>query len=315
MYRFRVLKRKISQKLRGPIWTRHPSTLQLDTHNRCNLNCTYCNVRAGGSFDLPRGKMSSKTIETVLEYFKGFPLWSVAPFMNGEPLLDDRLPQICGLADELCHTSCLIDTNGTLWEQRRMLVHYNLRLVRFTISAVTPETYGKVHGKPLFEEAMCTFNWFRKHKLCSQTPWLHFITTKDNVHEVDRWVRTFRGVGRTVFPVHRSPQYQLESEATKTDELTEPFIVDAKNHRQPLRPARSSKTTPCPNWSILAIGWNGEIMQCCDFPYKFNYGKVGEVDLLEAWQERNKNKMDNACCNDCFLRFPNWKKIMDRYVR
>ena len=306
---------------RKPTWPKHPTTVQLDTHNICNLKCEYCNVQGG--FNLPRGEMPFETVKYVLKYFgdRKIRLWCVAPFMNGEPLLDERLPKIFDMARGLARTSCVIDTNGTVYRNKHFLVHSNLRLVRFTISAATPETYEKVHGKPYLNRALATFYWFLSHKLPHQRVWLHFIATKNNIHELNQWINQFKGVGRTVFTVHRgifknnSKQVALKDfPSFLKDALpNEPFMVNEQNKVEPVGPWRGNRFAPCQCWGIMGIGWNGQIMQCVDFPYRYNYGKVGEVDLLEAWRERLRNKMDNPCCNSCSVRFPNWKKIMDRW--
>jgi len=263
--------------------------------------------------------MPLEMIEELLLYFRGRKLhkllWAVAPFMNGEPLLDERLPRICTMVKDICDTVCVIDTNGTEWRNREFLLHPNLKLVRFTISAITPETYMKVHGRPYFYKALSTFYWFLRHKRKDQIAWLHFITTKNNQHEVEDWVEHFEGVGRTVFPLHRIPEFHVESERGYSQSIKEITMFDAKGNRLPRGPNPSSGLFPCPCWGVLAVSWRGEILQCVDLPYSFNYGKVEEVDLLEAWRERNRNKLDNAGCNGCSQRFKNYKKVMDKYIR
>lgn len=309
----KIVLRKLHQVLISPIWVKYPETIQFDTHNFCDLDCQYCNPQH--SFNLPKGEMPISLIEIILEYFSGKRLlFSIAPFMNGEPMLDARLPQICSMADFYCHTQCLIDTNGTIYANKENLVHPNLKLVRFTISAITPETYEKVHGKPFFNRAMATLDWFLHNKLPSQQAWLHFICCKDNEHEVEKWSYHFRGIGQTIFPVHRSPDLQKDSEIAKGSQIKEPYFVDPKGNKRRLHDPKN-KLKPCPNFDILAISWDGRILQCCDYPYEYNYGKVGETDILEAWQERNRNKMDNACCNSCSLKFPEWKAILDRWIK
>jgi len=316
MIKLESLRRKIG--LYKPAWVSRPTTIQLDTHNFCNLKCEYCNVQ--GSFNLSHGKMPLKTIEYVLRYFQGQKFWCIAPFMNGEPLMDERLPQIMDMAKKYCNTSCVIDTNGTLYENRHLLIHRNLRLVRFTISAVTPETYRTVHGKPLFDKAVSTLRWFLKEKLSHQKAWLHFIATEDNIHELKQYIKRFMGIGRTIFTVHRGLS-QINSEQIglqhfpqflKNAVPNEPIMINEQNKNVPINPWHD-KFSPCQCWGIMPISWDGRILQCVDFPYEYNYGKVGEVDLLEAWKERLQNKMDNPCCNSCSVRFPNWKKLMDRW--
>jgi len=315
-YQTKIGKRWLRWKLGKPVWVKYPDDIQIDTHNYCNLDCQYCNVKASGSYSMPRGKMKTELFEALLKELGKKLYWSVAPFMNGEPLMDERLPMMCDMVKKYNDTLCLFDTNGTLWENRKFLVHPNLKVVRFTISAATEKTYEKVHGKPYFFKAMATFHWFMRHKLPSQVPQLHFIVTPDNISEIEQWIHLFKGVRRSIFPVHRAPSKQLNSEACVTD-LSKPFFVDANENRKPLWTPDGTmmRYYPCPVWGLLPIGWNGEIMQCCDMPYKYNYGKVGEVSVFDAWRERIKNKMDNDCCRDCQLKFPNWKKILDKYVK
>jgi len=317
-YKIKIAKRKLFWKLKGhPIWAKYPDDIQIDTHNFCNLECEYCNVKTSGCYRLPRGKMKTELFEALLKELGKKLYWSVALFMNGEPLLDDRLPVMCDMVKQYTDTMCIFDTNGTLWEKKHFLVHPNLKLVRFTISAATPETYETVHGKPYFHRAMATVHWFMRNKLPTQNIHLHFIVTPHNVHEIEKWIKLFPGVRRTVFPVHRVPLFQKNSEACVTNQLSKPFFVDANNMRANLWVPNNQmmKYYPCPCWGILGVGWNGEIMQCCDMPYKYNYGKVGEISVFDAWQERLKNKMDNDCCRDCKLKFPHWKKMLDKYVK
>ena len=257
--------------------------------------------------------MPTETIEYILKYFGNRLLFSIAPFLNGEPMLDDRLPSICSMAEKYNKTQCIIDTNGTICEKRENLLHRNLRLVRFTISAISPETYEKVHGKPYFDRATSTLQWFLKNKLPTQSAWLHFIACKYNEHEIEEWSRHYRGIGQTIFPLHRS-DVQKNSEMVKGDRVKEPYFVFPNGSIRKLYD-KQTVMKPCPNFDILAVSWDGRILQCCDFPYDYNYGRVREVDLDWAWHERNRNKMDNACCSNCSIRYPNWKAIIDKWIR
>ena len=209
----------------------------------------------------------------------------------------------------------IIDTNGAAWQNRHLLLHPNLKITRFTISAATPETYLKVHGKPYFHRALSTFYWFLRYKHKHQIPWLHFITTRNNQHEVNSWIKHFSGVGRTVFPLHRIPEFHHESEKTLPEKIEEMHMLDAAGNLLKRNPNPKSGLHPCPCWSTLGISWQGDILQCVDLPYKFNYGNVKDTDILEAWRERNRNKLDNDGCRQCSQRFRNYKKVMDKYVR
>ncbi|MFA5365338.1 MAG: radical SAM protein, partial [Candidatus Bathyarchaeia archaeon] len=164
--------RKLRQLVGSPMWVNCPESVQLDTQTRCNLDCVYCNVQKRSSN--PKGTMPIETIRYITEYFKGSKLWCIAPFMNGDPLLEERLPQILDLIGG-SGQEAVLDTNGTFTKNLEMLIHPSLKLVRFTISASTPQTYEKVHGKPLFETAWNSVRWFEKNKLTSQKLWINYI--------------------------------------------------------------------------------------------------------------------------------------------
>ena len=138
-------RRKIRQLIGSPMWVNSPESVQLDTQNKCNLDCVYCNVQK--RFHNPKGEMPLKTIKLITEYFTGYDLWCIAPFMNGDPLLEERLPTILDLISD-SGQSAVLDTNGTFTKNLGMLIHPSLKLVRFTISAynkliVAP--YGSWH--------------------------------------------------------------------------------------------------------------------------------------------------------------------------
>ena len=312
-YKYRIARRKLQYKIGKPIWTEYPDNIMLDLTNRCCNDCVFCNVQH--SFNLPHGDMPLPIAEQVLRHYGKKLFWSIAPFVNGESMLvPDTLQKVCSLSESVCNTQCVIDTTGAVYKNRQALIHRNLKLVRFTISAVTPETYLKTHGRPNFEEAMKTFDFYIKNKLPTQNAWVHFIACKENEHELEQWIEKFKGYGRTVYPMHRGTGIQLNSEIALGSKVEKPFHVFPDGKRVPVHDLMKN-TKPCPCYDILGISWQGEILECVDFPYKYNYGKVGEVDLDKAWKERLKNKMDNECCNSCNLRFSNYKEILNKWVK
>lgn len=317
-------KRKLEEL--NPTWVRAPESLQIDTLNYCSCACEYCNVRQGGSFDIPRGRMETDMIKYIIQYWGRFKeMKIIAPFVNGEPMLDDRLPMICGYTRQHSNAYNLIDTNGTPYANRRFLIDNNLRVVRFTISANTPETYEIVHGRNLFRKAIKTFEWFRDHRLPNQNIVVHFIVTKNNEHEIDEWIQRFEGFLRKVFPLHRMPGIQLDSEQSlgskrewiqsPEDSLeqwkkTRPLFIypDGRRERHVI-----PKYQTCQGMSF-AVMWDGTILHCTDAPPRYNYGHVYEVDMLEAWHERNRARINNPACIACNAKRPDWDEVLRRYV-
>lgn len=294
-----------------PLWLSRPLTIQIDTQNYCNLKCVYCNVRENFGFNLPRGRMTDEMLEGIIKYWGQKVIWAIAPFMDGEPLLETRLPKINYWIKKYTNAICIIDTNGSIWKNRHFLLHPNMKIVRFTISACDPETYKVVHGKDLFSDAVKTFQWFRCMKNPKQKLMLHFIINKFNDHQIEKYIKLFKGVKIRFFALHYGPGQSASKMARGESLYHFPYIVEANGKRH----FEILPNLPCQCWDIMAIGVNGEIMQCPDYPASYNYGNVKDVDMMEAWRERLKNKMDNSYCRECNVKVPNWKQIIDKYIK
>jgi MoaA/NifB/PqqE/SkfB family radical SAM enzyme len=254
--------------------------------------------------------MPWQTFVKAADIFRGNRLiLHFAPFMNGDPMLEDRLPEFVAYAKRTVGCRSSVVTNGTFTPNRRLLVHPDLD-VCFTISAATPETYAKVHGRPLFDAAISNFQWLAHNKRPSQSLRLHFITTANNAHELPAWTDMFKGYQRTVFPVHRSA-LQKDSELVKGQSF-EPYTLDAEGRS--IGSSVWSSKHPCPVWNIMAIGPNGEFMHCCDHPPEYSYGNVFTTPWREAWARRNATRGEHELCQSCSLRRPDYKEIFKKHL-
>jgi len=294
-----------------PRWVMAPTCIQFDTHNYCNLSCVHCNVKQEGSFNLDRGTMKDEVYVKVLEYFRDSRI-NIATFMNGEPLMEPRLDYFNNLAGTISKSKVIIDTNGTLYEHRYKLLNENIKTVRVTINSHDEDIYEVIHGKRLLNDALSTFYWLYDNIKDDVKLSINHIVNKHNVDYVDDFLDVFKGYRINVFPVHYA-ESQTDSLEHKTYELRELFsILENGNVVYPNRIKKASGE-PCQCFNILGIGQKGEIQQCVDFPATNNYGTIYDTDIIDAWKERLKNKMDNECCNTCSLKFDTWKKVMDKY--
>jgi len=334
------MKRRFTYVLRDlheradPSWVKHPSNIQIDTHNYCNLwlngkGCIHCNVKPSGGWNLPRGWMPTEMIRYIIEYWGEHGAKSVAPYINGEPMMEFRLPWICDLCQEN-GMFVVVDTNGTLYKYRERLVHPNLKEVRFSFSAATPEVYEIVHGAPLYKHARKTIEWFLKNKHENQTARLYFITNKYNIHEIERYIKEWEGKARiTLFPLHEVPNIQLESEKSRPepqdywDEITKKIVGEYP--KQPYRPIdiyvngkRKIRHFPpyvaCQGTYSFSISWNGLLLHCTDIPYKYNYGYIYDHDMLEVWHKRNRMKLGHPACSVCNVKHPKHDEILRKYL-
>ena len=303
------------KELNHPPWLDRPFNVQIDTLNYCTLACEYCNVKEGGAFGLPRGRMDDEMLWYIISYWGEHGIGAVCPYVNGEPMLDSRLNRIFDFTVEHTKAINIVDTNGTVWRNRRLLVHPNAKIVRFTISACTRETYKKVHGRDLFKDAIKTFQWFNENKYPEQRLVLHFIVTKNNVHELDDWIRLFAGFKRRIFPLHRMIGMQADSDKVLVEKgfwskTNRPLVVYPNGKKEIMQFRR---TEMCQGTVSISISWDGKIMHCTDAPPKFNYGNVWEVDMMEAWQKRIR-RLNHPACNACTVKRPDWQQFLRRYL-
>lgn len=291
----------------NPKWVDFPTTLQLDTHNYCNLQCIFCNPQ--GSFQIPKGTMSMEMIEYIFTYFKGYEIDYIKPYMNGDGLLEQRLDHITALAKKyIPYAKTETNTNGIAYENRELLVDKNLDSVRFTISANSPEMYEHMHGKPYFNRALQTLYWFKKHKKSNQEIILNFILTGDNRSELESWKKRFSEFKQDIRPLHIGLEQANSNQAKANLSLQEATKLAGIPY-----PLTFSEDRPCNAYHNLAFSWNGYILHCCTAPYHQNYGKLGEVDLLAIWKQQFIKGLDRPCCKACNYKNLHWRAIFKKY--
>jgi MoaA/NifB/PqqE/SkfB family radical SAM enzyme len=300
--------RRLYRKLHGhPRWMDFPTTLQFNTQTRCNLQCIYCNPQ--GSFNVEHGVMPLETIEYVLKYFRGYDIDTVAPWANGDPLLEPRLPRIIDLAKKyIPKAKVVVFTNGVAYKNKWMLKNPKIDVIRFTISASTPETYELVHGKPFYYMALNTLEWVTLNKYPHQELWVNFIPVEANIHELRKWKERFWMYRQDVRPIHEGIG-QLNSDAGKGSFTFE----DARQISTNFKELQFSQDRPCSCWHNMTIDYNGNILHCIDAPTKYCIGKVGEDDLLEVWRRKQLEALDNPICRACNCKNPDWREIFARY--
>jgi MoaA/NifB/PqqE/SkfB family radical SAM enzyme len=303
------LRRKLYEKVQAPLWTRQPTSVQFDTTNRrCSLSCVYCNPQ--NTFINETGDLPMSTMEHVLNEMrrnKMFVEWA-HPFMNSDPLLDKRMPEITKMIYKNLKCQILTSTNGVLYNRRHLLRDPYLHDVCFTISAATPETYNKVHGKPLFDQAVKTVFWLQKNKFWNQRVYLRYILFGGNIHELDAWRKKFHMFPQEIRPLHfggdRATSNKLRNALDKNMEQ----YYDYKQH------VYMRDQLPCNCFHNLAIGYDGSFMQCCDLPYKYSWGHVEEIDLQETWQKRLELGLNHPACRECNQKNLKWKELFEKYV-
>lgn len=296
----RNLYKKYIIKKESSSWKYYPDVLQFDLTNRCNLKCIYCNKQY---FCIKQGELLFSDYVKVLDE-AGKYAREVRLFLNGEPMLDDRLPVFINYCYNFPNLKVIVYSNGSLYEKRELLHNNVLDEIHFTISAATPRTYERVHGKPLFEDAGKTVFWLQKNKYPHQKIFVHFVITKQNIEEIRGWRKLFEGFNQIVSPLHKS--FEQLSSLKCLDDLEGIDTLQYSTLKGRIF------DMPCTCFNNFSIGSGGQFLQCCSASFNFNYGKVGEKHTLLAWRERLDNQLENPVCQSCNLKAKNYKMFFKK---
>lgn len=89
------------------------TALDIETNSRCNLHCTYCPV---SMYDRGDHFMSEALFKKIIDDVAAFPFTykgRISPHFYGDPLLDERLPELMRYTREkLPRAEIIIHTNG-----------------------------------------------------------------------------------------------------------------------------------------------------------------------------------------------------------
>jgi hypothetical protein len=228
------------------------------------------------------------------------------PFMNGDSLTmtGDELDAFLVLGRKyLPNARNVIYSNGADSLKAVMFLNSLLDEIHFTVSASTSETYKRIHGADRFNDVIRTFDMLI-NSWVSDKIYVHFIYNKLNEHELNEWRILF---GRA--KLHISPLHYTDEQTTSLKILDKENMVRGYELGSTANPRILYFWHPCNCYNNLAISWKGEFMQCPDVHYKYNYGKVGEVSIKEAWRKRADDMLNCEGCNSCNLKNRNQKFV------
>ncbi len=118
-----------------------PGYIQIESIIGCDAKCPFC----------PQKKIERKPVimpdwiwKKIVDETRGLGI-TYRPFLQNEALLDKRLPQIISYIKSDPTAIVEINTNGNLLsgKKSKQLIEAGLDLVRFSVDAFSPETYGQ----------------------------------------------------------------------------------------------------------------------------------------------------------------------------
>jgi MoaA/NifB/PqqE/SkfB family radical SAM enzyme len=306
-----------------------PDFIEVETSTLCNLKCTMCEHSYWCE------KNQNMSYEQFLHILNQFPrLKWIGLTGIGESYLNpdfDRMLTECkrrGLYIENFDNFTLLNE-----EHARKLVELKVDKLYVSLDAATKETYEKIRVGAKWEEVINNIKTLDriKKEMNSYEPefWFHFIVSKDNKHEMIKYLEMINGLGIDC----RQVQFTILLHAYK--EIADKFIdVSPEEKEEIIKKGEElglnvsfnmntqDKTSLCPRsnctlWMMPFIFVDGTVISCCSmneqndraWQKKVSLGNIFQQNFRDIWYgEKYKNlckcNSENKIsehCERCFL--------------
>ena len=283
-----------------------PKFYEIETVNTCDARCVMCEI----DFSKPTALIPDDLFEKIaveLSDYRG-QVEKVSLYRDGEPLLDNKIPQrIRRLKD--AGVKCLnISTNGSLLHKKgKALLESGLDEIYINIDSLKKEVYEKIRVGLIFEniyENILGFIRLRDELNPDLVIRIQMIVQETNFDEVDDWVKHWEDKLSINDHIVAAKAHNWGSQIG---------VMDFKDEYDP-------NDVPCVSlWGTCIIHQNGTVVLCAiDTHEKMPIGNLHEQSIAEIWQnseelkkmrkvhldgQREKVKM----CDGCTL----WRKSSD----
>ncbi|MCR9140716.1 MAG: radical SAM protein [bacterium] len=253
-----------------------PMFLHIETSYKCNFRCPMC-VQGIPALRDKFGyeeAMTTEKITGILKEAQKYNCPSISFQGDNEPFLIREIVDWFKLAADHGFLDIMVNTNGSIMTERlaEQIIKSGLTRIRFSLDAITEETYSKIRLGGVFEKTMRNIDLFlrKREELGSELPkvGVNFVRMKQNEHEVDDFVKYWND----------RVEYVVIQDFMTPD--TEGDYEDLSGHRE-----EKEDTFKCNQpWQRLYIRGNGEVTPCCAmFSSYLKMGDIGETSLKDIW--------------------------------
>lgn len=282
--------------------TEFPLFLHIESNYKCNFRCPMCTQ---GVPELKKKFGYSERLEThdiakILEQAKQYKCPSISFQGDNEPFLVKQMPDWFRMAKDAGFQDIMVNTNGSVMNENlaMRIVESGLTRLRFSLDAITSETYSKIRLGGNFAKVMQNIEAFLavRSRLKSALPkvGVNFVKMALNAHEVEAFEHYWTDkVDYIVIQDFMTPDIQGDYHHLD--------VVD----RAPAPEFR------CPQpWQRLYIRGNGDVTPCCAmFSSYLKLGNIHEHSLVELWNSPEAKSLrklhaegrlrENAVCLKC----------------
>jgi len=261
------------------IETDFPMFLHIEPNYKCNFKCPMCTqgvpeLKEKFGYD---EALATKDISNMLDQAKAAGCPSVSFQGDNEPFLIKQIPDWFKMAKDAGFVDIMVNTNGSVMTERlaTRIIESGLTRIRFSLDAVTEDTYSKIRIGGNFTKVYKNINLFLKirEQLGSKLPQVgvNFVKMAVNAHEEEAFKQYWsEKVDYIVMQDFMTPDIQGDFSGLD--------IVD----RAPVHEFRCQQ----PNQRLYIKG-NGDVTPCCAmFSSYLKLGSIHEQSLSELWNSK-----------------------------
>jgi radical SAM protein with 4Fe4S-binding SPASM domain len=282
--------------------TEFPLFLHIESNYQCNFRCPMCTQ---GVPELKEKFGYSERLETqdiakILEQAKQFGCPSISFQGDNEPFLIKQIPDWFRMAKDAGFQDIMVNTNGSVMNERlaTRIVESGLTRLRFSLDAITNETYSKIRIGGNFKKVMQNIEIFLNIRSRLQSPLpkvgVNFVKMAINAHEVEAFEQYWANkVDYIVIQDFMTPDIQGDYRHL---DVAERSSIPEFRCQQP--------------WQRLYIRGNGDVTPCCAmFSSYLKLGNIHENSLIDLWKSPQAKELrrlhaegryrENAVCLKC----------------
>lgn len=285
----------------------YPKAIEVEVTTRCNLRCTICEHTY---WKEPSRDMSFEEFKKIIDQFPKLKWIGVtgigSSFLNKDFLKMLRFLKSKSIYVEMFDSFTQIDEKVA-----RELIEIGVDKIYLSIEAATKETYEKIRVGANFEKVLDNVKALIRLKKEMKTPipelWFHYITTKDNVHEMPQFVELVHSLkaeetgGTLLYWTDLLAFKEVEELVTDIPEEIKQ-AVKKKGEELGVEMWWNQNVTPCQpiskcvRWTEPFILVTGHVQPCCvineanqrDFQKKYAAGNLLEKPFSEIWVNEYK---------------------------
>lgn len=285
-----------------PYFVPYPPFIEVEVTTKCNLKCVMCEHTYWNA----KGKdMSFEEFKKVIDQFPRLK-WVGVTGIGTSFLNKDFLKMLEYLESKFISVYNMYDTFFYIDKEiAKKLIELGPDIVYVSIDGATKETYERIRVGSNFERVINNIKNFiqAKKQTKKRFPQLifHYIVSKDNVHEMVKFVEFIHSLDADEYGiiftpllhnfeeinglVIEIPQQNVKAVERKAKEL------GAKVYWSGAVPKNKPPISKCTAWIMPFIFVTGEVIPCCagneanrrEFQKKYSFGNIFEKSFKEIW--------------------------------